>query len=67
MKRRYEKLWDPVVESPDEQEGWVKEMRGGKDQDLDEVNALTRFTARPEHGWSDCGLRLVRNVRVRRC
>lgn len=57
---------DPVVEHPDEQEGYVKEMRGGKDQDLDVADALARFSGRPEHGWSDVGLRPVRNTRVER-
>ena len=65
MKRSQKKLKNPVADEACEEHGAVKSMRGGKDQDLDTVSALERYTSFPENGWSDCGLRPVRNARER--
>ncbi len=67
MKRSHEKMRDPVADEACEELGEIKSMRGGKDQDLDTVSALERYTSLPENDWSDCGLRLVRNAREKAC
>lgn len=63
MNQPHKKLKDPVAKEFCPNLGAIKSMRGGKDQDMDTVSALERYTSPLENGWNDCGLRPVRKAR----